>query len=182
MGLDMYLTKNTYVKNWDHHKPEKRHDITVLKGGKPHRHIQPARISYIVEDVAYWRKANAIHRWFVEHVQGGRDECQESYVEREQLQELVNACKQVLNTVETVPGKVGEGTTFYPDGTIEQHARDGDVVAQEKIARDLLPTQSGFFFGKTDYDEDYLRDLEETVAQIEPLLDEDGEFYYRASW
>jgi hypothetical protein len=24
--------------------------------------------------VGYWRKANAIHRWFVEHVQDGNDD------------------------------------------------------------------------------------------------------------
>ena len=29
MGLDMYLHKRTYVKNWDHMGPEDRHTITV---------------------------------------------------------------------------------------------------------------------------------------------------------
>ena len=29
MGLDMYLEKRTYVKNWDHQTPEERHTVTV---------------------------------------------------------------------------------------------------------------------------------------------------------
>ena len=60
MGLDMYLHKKTYVKNWDHMKPEELHEITVKKGGKVRKDIKPDRINEVVEEVAYWRKANAI--------------------------------------------------------------------------------------------------------------------------
>lgn len=48
-------------------------------------------------DVAYWRKANAIHRWFVEHVQGGHDECGSTPVTREQLEQLIDVCQRVLD-------------------------------------------------------------------------------------
>lgn len=182
MGLDMYLSKRTYVKNWDHYKPEQRHSVTVLRGGKP-CDINPDRIEFIIESVAYWRKANAIHRWFVENVQEGRDECQESPVEIGKLKELVDLCKQTLATVETVPGDIKNGTTWFPDGRVEHHKRPGQIVAQKGIAASLLPTQGGFFFGETDYDEYYLNDLRETIKQLEPLLsDMDGEYYYRASW
>ena len=34
MGLDMYLSKKTYVQNWDFHKPEEKHTISIKKGGK----------------------------------------------------------------------------------------------------------------------------------------------------
>ena len=33
MGLDMYLTKETYVKQWDHQTDEERHEVSVKKGG-----------------------------------------------------------------------------------------------------------------------------------------------------
>ena len=46
--------------------------------------------------VAYWRKANQIHAWFVKHVQNGVDNCEEYYVSREQLQLLLDTCKLVL--------------------------------------------------------------------------------------
>jgi len=46
--------------------------------------------------VAYWRKANQIHKWFVDHVQDGNDDCEEYRVTRDQLQLLVDNCKLVL--------------------------------------------------------------------------------------
>lgn len=183
MGLDMYLYRKSYVQNWDHHSPEDHHTITVERGGKIRADIKPERIVYIIEEVACWRKANAIHKWFVDNVQGGVDECQESSVGIEQLKELLSLCKNVLGTVETVEGNISTGATYYPDGRVVENTRAGVVVAQQGLAGDLLPTQGGFFFGNTDYDECYLDDLRETVAMLEPLIGDDAEeFYYHASW
>ncbi len=96
MGLDMYLTKRTYVKNWDFMLPEELHKITVTKNGESVEHIQSERISHVIEEMGYWRKANAIHNWFVENVQDGVDECQLSYVPREKLKELLGLVKEIL--------------------------------------------------------------------------------------
>jgi hypothetical protein len=74
MGLDMWLEKKTYVQNWDWMEAEDRYQVTVLRGGKP-TVIRPERVS---EEVACWRKANAIHRWFVENVQHGEKNCAHS--------------------------------------------------------------------------------------------------------
>lgn len=95
MGLDMYLSAKHYVKNWDHMPTDERHDITITRGGQP-TPIDPSRISEVVEDVGYWRKANAIHQWFVVNVQGGEDECREHDVTTEQLAALRDACLAVL--------------------------------------------------------------------------------------
>lgn len=92
MGLDMYLSKKTFVKNWDH--TVEKHTITI--DGPESKNIRPERITYIIEEVGYWRKANAIHNWFVQHCQKGRDECQETYVSRTELAELRDTCKRVL--------------------------------------------------------------------------------------
>ena len=61
---------------------------------------------------------------------------------------------------------------------------DVEVFEDTELAEELLPTQSGFFFGGTEYDQWYVQGLDETINQIEPLLQEegDGEFYYQASW
>lgn len=99
MGLDMYLSKKSYVKQWDFQK--KNHEVEVSYGGDKRHDIKPERVSEIVEEVMYWRKANHIHGWFVENVQQGRDECQESYVETDQLEELRDLCKKVLETKDT---------------------------------------------------------------------------------
>jgi hypothetical protein len=45
--------------------------------------------------VAYWRKANQIHKWFVDNVQDGEDDCREYSVDREQLQKLLDTCTKV---------------------------------------------------------------------------------------
>jgi hypothetical protein len=48
------------------------------------------------KEIGYWRKANAIHKWFVDNTQDGKDECQLSDVSIEQLLTLYNLCKKVL--------------------------------------------------------------------------------------
>ena len=49
-------------------------------------------------DVAYWRKANQIHGWFVTNVQNGIDDCKEYEVPRDKIKELLQLCKTVLET------------------------------------------------------------------------------------
>lgn len=95
MGLDMYLYKKTYVKNWDFTKPEHKVEITILMNGKPHPKIDVDRVSHIIEDVAYWRKANQIHSWFVNNCQDGVDDCRDAYVSIDQLNTLLSLCKEV---------------------------------------------------------------------------------------
>lgn len=156
MGLDMNLYKKTYVKNWDHMNESQKHQITVKQNGKVVPHIKPERITYIIEEVGYWRKANAIHKWFVNNVQSGEDDCKEHHVKESQLVELLNLCKQIKKN------------------------RD--------LANELLPTQGGFFFGSTNYDDWYFSDIDSTIKIIESVLSEkDGDyhssdFYYRSSW
>lgn len=183
MGLDQYLTRKSYVKNWNFMKPADLHQITVKKGGKICKNIDSKKIAYIVEEIATWRKANAIHKWFVDNVQKGVDDCRNYRVTKDQLQALVDACNQVLNSVETVDGKIYAGTTYTAD-TVVDHMVDGQVVAQKGIAAKILPTQGGFFFGNTDYDEGYLDDLKDTVEMLTPYLaDDDGQEYeYSSSW
>ncbi len=189
MGLDMYLEKKTYVKNWDHNPPEKQHTITVKRGGKKHPSIKSERISEITEQVAYWRKANAIHKWFVHNVQKGVDDCREYRVERSQLQALKDACDKVLATSKLKKGKINNGYTISLKGkkTIKTPiVEDGEVIADPQIAETVLPTEKGFFFGSQDYDEYYLDDIKRTSKVLAELLAEpEGDyvdFYYRASW
>ena len=46
--------------------------------------------------ITSWRKANAIHKWFVNNVQDGVDDCGQYKVTKEQLIELRNVCDDVL--------------------------------------------------------------------------------------
>ena len=151
MGLDMYLYRDYYVKNWEHMSDAEKHTIVIFEGNKKSS-IPTEKICTIRTDEMYWRKANAIHAWFVDNVQDGTDDCGTYYVSKENLKELLNAVTLVL----------------------------GD----HSLAAELLPSQSGFFFGGTDFDEYYFRDLEHTKEGLATLLeiDDDGDFYYHSSW
>ena len=58
------------------------------------------------------------------------------------------------------------------------------VQVDPKKAEELLPTQGGFFFGSTDYDEYYFKDLENTLEILNRILADkrDCTFYYNANW
>lgn len=60
------------------------------------------------------------------------------------------------------------------------------IVADHSLAKKLLPTQDGFFFGSTEYDEWYFSDLQDTVDGLEKALASfsgDGwDFEYHSSW
>ena len=182
MGLDMYLEKRSYVKNWPHMTAKQQYQVTVLKGGTPTK-IKAERVREIVEEVGYWRKANAIHRWFVDHVQDGDDNCRDYHVTDKHLRELLALCNRVLEASELVDGDVTNGYTFK-DGKEVPIVEKGKVIKDPSVAKELLPTQDGFFFGMTDYDQWYLEDIEYTKNVLEQLLaeDPDGQYYYSSSW
>lgn len=92
MGLDMHLTKKVYVQNWDHRPANQKWEITVKKGGET---IDVGNVKYLEVDAGYWRKANHIHHWLVQNIQGGVDECQETYFDQEQMQELLDVINKV---------------------------------------------------------------------------------------
>jgi hypothetical protein len=60
------------------------------------------------------------------------------------------------------------------------------VIKDPTLSSKLLPTSSGFFFGSTDYDEWYLRDLQETIDIVDRCLGDSklsgASFYYSSSW
>lgn len=185
----MYLYKKSYVKNWRHTPKETRHSITVRMGGKVRKDIKRNRISSIVEEVAYWRKFNALHAWFISNCADGVDDCKEVYVSTDQLKELLETLKKVKASLD----KSGKKTVKVKTGWSSQ----GDIFSKIKaftdtsLAEELFPTQSGFFFGGTEYDKWYYQDLKDTIKLLEKLLAEDdntpqgaygGDFYYRASW
>ena len=173
MGLDMYLTANEYVSRTKRDSsglspdtPEQNELFIELsnrrKGWVDGASYAGISISY---PVGYWRKANAIHNWFVQNVQDGRDECQKSYVSPQNLRDLREACKAVL-AVEHRPEK---------------------VVMETAIEWGLAP-KGGFFFGSLEYDEWYFGDLRYTVETIN-RLENKGVFdnawtdiEYQASW
>lgn len=71
-----------------------------------------------VARVGYWRKANAIHGWFVRNVQGGNDNCDEYEVSAEQLRQLRKDCQEALDKGGVTDSlKPVEGFLFGSDDT-----------------------------------------------------------------
>jgi hypothetical protein len=137
MGLDMYLTARR----------------------KPHRIGEGA----LETEAMYWRKANAIHKWFVDNVQGGKDECNEHFVSIEQLTKLRDVCAAVLadksKAAALLPPKVG----FFFGGTeIDDHYMQYVLNTVEKLD-ELLCTV-------------------EVVGDTARSIWEDYDFYYCSSW
>lgn len=185
MGLDMYLTAENII-----YKPFREEDTAPYEKAKaaadligmPYSDEGIGTIS-IACQIGYWRKANAIHKWFVDHVQEGRDECQRSHVSRDDLRELRETCQKVLDTAKVAPGKVHVGT-MYSGGAVTEQYEDGQVISNPEELHEILPTASGFFFGSTGYDEYYLEDVKHTIKVVDACLAAPDKisFYYQSSW
>lgn len=108
--------------------------------------------------VLYWRKVNPLHRFFCDRgtlEAGGRDNIGRYLVLRSDLIDLVFVMKRIL-----------------VDNSVE-------------LAKQTLPTQSGFFFGSTEYDSYYFDDLKYAVTLISAELDavpDHQVWFYEASW
>ena len=153
MGLDMYLTAKRYFSLVDFKTDAREEPSPTISALMPE--LQGRHVQRVEAQVAYWRKANAIHRWFVENVQGGEDECRSTYVSQEQLQALLDAAKQALavpaNASEVLPTQEGFffGTTDYDKWYIE------DLENTVKQLSEILDNEG---------------------------LMKDWEFYYQSSW
>lgn len=139
----------------------------------------------IFTEIAYWRKANEIHNYFVEYVQHGVDDCGTYDVSKKQLEDLLYKCKEVERIAVLEKSKVVNGYTFENGKEIPMY-EDGEVIANAEEVAAILPTQGGFFFGSTDYDKYYMEDIKYTIDILEKILEEtdfDTEAVcYHSSW
>ena len=122
--------------------------------------MQDYKLDVLKFEVGYWRKANQIHKWFVENVQEDVDDCGYYDVSLDKINELLNIVNKILKTK--------------------------DRKEKDELAKELLPTQEGSFFGNQSYDNDYFEDLKHTKEIIEKLLKvknlKDYDIEYTSSW
>ena len=162
----MYLYRKTYVKNWEHTRENELHQITVKLNKKKHPYINIENITYITETVGEWRKANAIHKWFVESCQDGVDDCGVYEVTIESLYELLSVCKNVLENPKSAKSELPTQSGFF-FGNIEYDKYYFDEIKRTiKIIEPLI--------------EDY--EKMEKNAQKENGVYLDASFGYRSSW
>ena len=105
MGLDMYLKHKRYISPFDMLARDRVESFDVgitlnYQGGS--RSVKRFTVDDCPEfgveislPVGYWRKAWAIHKWFVDNCNGGVDDCREFRVPFYKIKELLETCKQV---------------------------------------------------------------------------------------
>lgn len=175
MGLDMFLEARKYVNRIDWKKVPQgglpdgasfndyaSSDFEVIKELFPPELIKHNDAgSSVGINVAYWRKANAIHGWFVNNVQGGEDDCKSYGVEREQLVDLLDVVTKVLesdkNTAKELLPVVGG---FFFGNYDEEDGYDEWYYESLKHTKDVL----------------------ENILTVIPEGTYEYDFYYQSSW
>jgi hypothetical protein len=131
MGLDMYLTAKRYVSDYN--------DTDKVLSTELMRHFPELTATQTIQEVSvrvgYWRKANAIHRWFVTNVQNGVDDCGSYPVSRDSLTELRDVCMRVRDwpggmAAEQLPTTTGFffGNTDYDEWYFQDVANTAKII------------------------------------------------------
>jgi len=176
MGLDMFLYRCVKIDGWTTKDYSEVSNLVSKIDMKEYDH-DPSKVNLkelcnkpnvelikiiikndiwfgIFDKVAYWRKANHIHRWFVKNVQEDNDDCGCYFVSEDQLKSLKDICDKIID----------------------------DFL----MAPNMLPTQSGFFFGNTSYNFEYLEDVKDTCKILENVLEttdfKNQIIIYSSSW
>ena len=146
------------------------------------------------QELMYWRKANAIHNFFVQECGQGIDECQQIVVTRDHLKDLRDRCIEVKDSLDNSPKRTVKIETGWKNELNPETGEremvpmyaDIEVYANTSVVEKLLPPVSGFFFGPTEIDEWYYQELESTIKFCDDVLNnpeyEDDRFIYQASW
>lgn len=121
MGLDMYLKAERYLSRYSPPDVELSREITKafpeLTQLAAAPDINGALVDTVCITVGYWRKANQVHRWFVDNVMNSRDDCCDHFVSWEQLDDLRDLCRKVGRSKERAARLLptGEGPFFGSD-------------------------------------------------------------------
>ena len=148
MGLDMYLNAERYF--WDfgeNNDKELAANIGELIGLPAGRKVKTVTV-----EAGYWRKANQIHKWFVDNVQDGEDDCRAADVSRDHLKQLREDCQRVLDNRDLAASILPTHEGFFFGGTSYDQWYFTDIEDTIKIIDDAL------------------------------AMPEDWDFNYRSSW
>ena len=91
MGLDMYVSRKKYL-GWNYEHNRKNVKLPNLKKFG----VDVEKVSSVEMNELYWRKVNHVHKWFVDHVQKGVDDCGEYPVEKSDFESLLSDVDEVL--------------------------------------------------------------------------------------
>ncbi|MCM3729023.1 hypothetical protein M3226_25620 [Neobacillus cucumis] len=137
MSLKEILSADIHLR-----EHEEKNDTTYEKIKQHIKHFEDKEINIqwrsLLTEVAYWRKANQIHNWFVVHVSNGLDECGTYEITKESIQELHNLCIRILSKKippqKVLPTKSG----FYFGSTDYDHFYFYEIKRTASIFEEIL--------------------------------------------
>jgi hypothetical protein len=140
MGLDQYLTARRFLWIYDNGEGK---DAEI---GKNIRALFPEIAQYrprnVSVEVGYWRKANAIHRWFVDNLQDGVDDCRETPVTLGALQTLLDTVNEVLADTAKADEALPTQSGFFFDSTQYDKWYQDDLIHTKNIIQGILDNKS----------------------------------------
>ena len=126
----MYLTARRYVSEYsDKELSTELNELTkdIRKG---------YNVQGFTVEAMYWRKANAIHNWFVKTVQFGIDDCKKYEVDTDQLKELLNIVTAVLDKTaepeDVLPSTAG---FFFGDSEYNERYFENLEYTKEELTK-----------------------------------------------
>tara|TARA_R110002167_G_scaffold72146_1_gene203164 strand:+ start:71 stop:553 length:483 start_codon:yes stop_codon:yes gene_type:complete len=111
MGLDMYLYGSRFISSYDP-LPEESVLVESVREGMDLPDCENP-LSTFETKIIQWRKANAIHKWFVDNCQDGKDECQRTSLMLSDLHALRDTLAQLLDHDESKAALLLPPTTGF---------------------------------------------------------------------
>lgn len=126
-------------------------------------------------EIIYWRKENHFHKFFCENgklTPRTKDWVGPYVISRDILTDLFKRIDTILAAKLNKPitKTFSNGYSVEKNGKRTEHFVELDVEYDDKLAKKLLPTQSGFFFGSTEYTPWYFKSLIEAKDVISDYL------------
>ena len=131
MGLDMYLTAKRYIYDFGDDDKVLRDALEALK-------INGMEVKELSYRAGYWRKANAIHKWFVDNVQGGSDNCAEYIVSTAKLEKLLELVNEVLRNRDKADDLLPTHNGFFFGSLIYDEGYFDDLIQTKAIIENVL--------------------------------------------
>lgn len=194
MGLDVYFHKckrsnfnayNKAIEEWQNEKPQSgkisHEDYEKLSEDEKNKiqkevsdwyNKQPEMAAHGISDIGYFRKVNFLMAFF--NYEGN---CEYKEIAKSELEDLkertdrLMACKpvrKVKHWYRTEDAVKKANPVENEDYWVEKIYSKAD----QELAEDLLPTQSGFFYGNTEYNHYYWEDVKEVNEWVEAVLND----------
>lgn len=153
MGLDMNLYRRIDLTDSMELVGDKGEAVDkIIMDGERDKTVGRSTHYFVRTGVCYWRKFNALHKYFDDHFNNHDDDnCVDMFLDIDDIRKLLMTLKDLRKQI--------------------KQDEDGNVINKE-VCEEVLPTQAGFFFGDTAYDKYYVMDIDDTIEKLANVIDD----------